>query len=110
MPCDTGWKRHSSVKKDKKKDEKKVSERPLYTKRQRMLRYMSTAKKKTREVAGKTRYHGTKAVQSYKYKYLCPYHSCTYATNNKETMKEHMKAEHKGTAPITKSRYYKFIK
>jgi len=99
------WKRHRSI-----KDEPKVSEKPLYTKRQKMKMLIQLSARKGKQIARKTRYHGTKAIQSYKYKYLCPYEHCTYATNNKANMSKHMRDTHKGTAPITKSRYYKFIK
>lgn len=106
------WKRHSAIKKEEK-DEEKYSERPLYSKKQKMKMLMGKAKTKGQHLKTKgqyLKYKGTKSVQSFRHKYQCPYDRCTYASDTKKDMEKHMKNKHNGLAPITKSKYYKFIR
>lgn len=97
MPCDTGWKRHSAVKKEQEKGS--VKEKPLLTRRERLRRLREKATEKGKKLREKyeeynkpvKRKPSSKTSHKSKHLYTCPRKSCDYTSYSRKKMLDHIK-------------------
>jgi predicted RNA-binding protein YlxR (DUF448 family) len=100
--------RPSSISREKEEERKRSEphqpkEIILKSRKQRIKEGYGRFKSGSKKMASSSSIFLQKQIKASRFKYICPEKTCTYATNNKQHLKRHMKHEHGKTISDAKA-------